>query len=76
MDLRIHGLPPAILRQAKSRAEADGESLSDVVRRLVTRYAEHGEHGQRGGYARAESLSPEQRSDSARKAAHARWQQK
>lgn len=73
---RIHGLPPAILRQAQARAEAAGESLSDVLRRLVARYAEHGEHGQRGGYARAESLSQEQRSDSARKAAQARWQGK
>lgn len=75
MDLRIHGLHPSIIRQAKARAEAAGESLSDVVRRLVTRYAEQGEYGQQraASNARTQALSPERRREIATRAAAARW---
>lgn len=73
MDLRIHGLEPAVIRQAKARAEASGESLSAVLRRLVTRYAERGEHRFTGGEARAAALSAEERKAIAKKAAAARW---
>jgi len=74
MDLRVHGIEPAILRQAKARAEAAGESLSAVVRRLVARYAQAGDSAASGGRARAEALSPDRRREIAQQAAAARWQ--
>lgn len=73
MDLRVHGIDPAILRQAKARAEAAGESLSSVVRRLLARYAASGDTASAGGQARAQSLSPERRREIAQRAAAARW---
>ena len=85
MDYRLHGIPGALLRRATARAKAEGHDLRTVLLALLTRYAE-GEinphaardplaaaKGAKGGSARAARMTPDERSDSARRAVAARW---
>jgi hypothetical protein len=53
-----------------------GEATDEPVRESESQQAQAGRvGGQKGGHARANSLSAEQRSEIARKAARARWDQ-
>jgi len=50
--------------------DQEAEEMRELARRLGQR------GGKKGGKARAEKLTPEQRSEIARKAANARWAKK
>ena len=69
----IHDLPPGLVSRAKARAKSDDTTLDAVLATFLAFYAENGPQGRAGGQARAESLSPEERSAIAKKAAEARW---
>ncbi len=75
MDWRLR-LPGALYRQAVDRAGSDRE-LSAVVRQWITDYVEGRSASQalasRGGVARRDRMTPEQRADAASRAAQARW---
>lgn len=76
MDWRLR-LPGALYRQARDRAGSDA-ALADRVREWLTGYVTgQPTAGQQlaaqGGHARAASLTTEQRRESARRAARARW---
>lgn len=70
----LRQIDPEIIAKAKQRARAAGTSLDDVLRGYLVTYAA-GDRGVAGGRARAASLTPGERADSARRAAKARWHQ-
>jgi hypothetical protein len=69
----LRGLPPNVVARAKAKAREAGTTLDDVLIAFLETYAEHGSIASSGGHARALSLTPEQRTTIARKAAQARW---
>jgi hypothetical protein len=74
MDWRLR-IPSVLYRLARDRAGSDKE-LAERVRAWLERYAS-GDDQQRaaqGGHARAAKLSPDERRESARRAAAARWE--
>lgn len=61
------------IASAKQRARDAGTSLDAVLRAFLTAYAQGATAQQAGGRARADALTAEERSTSARTAALARW---
>lgn len=81
MDWRLRGIPPALWRRVRDKA---GDRLHDVLLGLLRAYVDDqidplsgqtpaGAFAASGGRARAEALTPVERSTSARAAARARW---
>jgi hypothetical protein len=70
----LRGIPPELIARARQRAQDEGTTLAAVIGRYLTTYAAHGSIQSSGGHARKLSLTPEQRRESARHAALARWQ--
>ena len=68
-------IPIALLTRATERAIASGTTLNAVLRAFLTAYANGTTAAQAGGRARARALSPETRTQIARKASLARWDQ-
>lgn len=72
----LRGLPPGLVARAKAMARDAGTSLDAALLAFLETYAEHGSIQSSGGHARKLSLTPQERTDSARKAADARWKDK
>jgi hypothetical protein len=72
----LRHVTPDAIAAAKQRARNAGTSLDDVLRAYLEQYAAGETAQQKGGQARAQSLTADERSDSARRAAEARWSQK
>lgn len=69
----LRGLPHDIVGRAKARAREAGTTLDEILIGFIVKYAAKGSIQAQGGRARAEALTPEERSASAQKAARARW---
>lgn len=69
----LRGLTSDLVARAKARAREDGTTLDAVLIRYLQTYAEHGSPQSSGGHARKLSMTAEARSESARRAADARW---
>jgi hypothetical protein len=81
MDYRLRSIPPALWRRVRARA---GERLREVLLGLLRLYADGDVDpldptspastlAAKGGRARADAMTPEERSAAARKAVEARW---
>jgi len=70
----------ATIEKAETEAKAAGTTLHHLLRECIKAVAagrtERQALGAKGGEARAEALTPEERSNIARKAAEARWKGK
>lgn len=71
-------VPGALVRLARTRAEAEDTTLEAVVIEALTRYADGdpspaAELGARGGRASAQALTATERRDKGQRAAAARW---
>ncbi len=55
----LRDVDPTVLREARTRAQDDGLSLADVLRRLLARYARSGDTLAAGGRARAAQRTSE-----------------
>jgi hypothetical protein len=78
MDLRLHGVPGAILRRARSRAAREDTDLRAILMAALTAYAEETDslsQRRRGGQARQAQLTDAERSAAGQRAARARWPQ-
>jgi hypothetical protein len=69
----IRNLPAGLIPRAKARARSEDTTLDAVLLRLLESYADAGTPGRAGAEARANSLTQDERSAIARKAAEARW---
>lgn len=69
----IRDCDPATVQAARDRARDAGTDLASVLRAYLAAYADGTDAATAGGHARAAVLTPEERSDSARRAAQARW---
>jgi hypothetical protein len=69
----IRGLPEGLVSRAKAKAREAGAKLDDVLVRFLESYAQHGSIQSSGGHARKLAMTDEERAESARKAAEARW---
>lgn len=69
----LRGLPDGLVARAKQKAREAGTTLDAVLRAFLASYAEHGSIQSSGGHARKLALTPEERTESALKAAQARW---
>lgn len=69
----IRDLDAATVSAARDRARQAGTDLAAVLRAYLTAYATGMTGAQAGGRARAASLTAEERSAIASRAAHARW---
>lgn len=74
MDLRIRGIPGAVLRRARARADDEGQDISTVLITALTVYADRDEPSARAGRASAAALTRAERSERASRAAQIRWQ--
>ncbi len=69
----LRGLDADTIARAKQRARDAGTSLDDVLRAYLVAYADGATAQQAGGRARADAMSATARSESASRAARARW---
>lgn len=69
----LRDLPPELWGQVKAQATTEDLSLRTMVLELLRRGLAVTASGARGGHARAERLTADQRRDSAQHAARARW---
>ena len=75
----IRQLPPGLIGRAKAKAREQGETLDAILIATLEAYCDGkmpSQWGARGGHARAASLTPDERSAIARKAAETRWKDK
>lgn len=76
----IRGIPDGLVATAKARARADGTRLDAVLIGAMLRFAQGmtpaAELGAKGGAARAANMTEAERSESAKRAASARWEDK
>lgn len=72
----LRGLPPGLVARAKDKAREAETSLDAVLAAFLETYAEHGSIQSSGGHARKLALTPDERTDIARKAAETRWKDK
>lgn len=71
--LVLRGLDAALIGRVRAYARTHNLSLPDACAALLTRALAEVTATSQGGHARAAALSPEQRTESARRAAIARW---
>jgi plasmid stability protein len=72
----VRHIPAGVINAAKARAREHGTTLDAALLAFLESYAEGTDRasaGRKGGMARSEALSPEERSAIARKGAEARW---
>jgi hypothetical protein len=69
----IRNVPSGLIPAAKSRARNEATTLDAVLVKLLESYAAAGTPGRAGAEARANSLTADERSAIARKAAETRW---
>ena len=72
--LMLRGLDAALMARVRGYARDKDLSLIEAAAVLLTRGLAQCEAVSAAGFARAASLSPEERSDIARRAARARWE--
>lgn len=69
----LRRVPDGLIARAKHRAREDDTSLDAILIRYLHTYAEHGSPQSSGGHARKLSMTADERSESAKRAATARW---
>jgi hypothetical protein len=72
----LRHIPPGLVARAKDRARANGTTLDSALLAWLEAYADGRDNvsaGRKGGQARSEALTPEQRVAIARQGAEARW---
>lgn len=69
----LRDLPSDLWGQVKAQATTEDVSLRAMVLDLLRRGLAVTASGAKGGHARAQSLTPDQRRESAVRAARARW---
>lgn len=72
----LRHLPADLIGRAKAKAREADTTLDAVLTRYLASYADHGSIQSSGGHARKLAMSPDARSESARKAALASWPRK
>lgn len=75
----IRNVPPGLVAKAKAKAKEWGGTLDNVLIAAMQDWANGKspqQMGSSGGHARAASLTPEERSAIAKKAAETRWKDK
>lgn len=69
----LRRLPAGLVARAKAKAREADTDLETVLTAFLESYAQHGSIASSGGHARKLALTPQQRTDIARKAAETRW---
>jgi hypothetical protein len=69
----LRHVPDGLIAKAKAKAREAGTTLDAALLAFLKSYAEHGSIQSSGGHARKLALTPEERTESALRAAQARW---